>query len=269
MVKGALHIHSRYSDGEFTLAELRDRYIAAGCRFAGITDHADWFDDSRLAEYRLECAARSDDCFRFIPGLEYSCVDRMHVIGYGVTEPIDSTDPQMVIRHIRAHGGLAVVAHPKNAAFEAIEAFDPLPDGIEAWNSKYDGRYAPRPETFALLARIRTRRTGAHAFYGQDLHWKRQYRGLFTLVETATIQADDVLAALRAGRYVGMKAGRFGVNVVLPADGVLEPALAAQFARIHRRSDSMRVWTRHVKTWADGLGLRVPPPLKAQLRRMF
>ena len=157
MVKGALHIHSVYSDGEFTLAELRERYLEAGCRFACVTDHADYFDDmAKLEAYRRECDERSDDRFRFIAGLEYSCVDRMHILGYGVTAPIASTDPTTVIRHIQAQGGLAVIAHPKDTAFSSIEAFEPPPDGIEVWNTKYDGRYAPRPATFVRLP-IRTR----------------------------------------------------------------------------------------------------------------
>ena len=34
MLKGALHIHSTYSDGDFTLEELRGIFVRAGCRFA-------------------------------------------------------------------------------------------------------------------------------------------------------------------------------------------------------------------------------------------
>ena len=37
------------------------------------------------------------------------------------------------------------MAHPKGTMFPVIEAFEQLPQGIEVWNSKYDGRYAPRP----------------------------------------------------------------------------------------------------------------------------
>src|SRR6185437_8385538 len=75
MLQGVLHIHSTYSDGEFKLAELREIYLASGCRFACVTDHADAFasDPGRLDDYRRECDARSDDRFRFIAGLEYTC----------------------------------------------------------------------------------------------------------------------------------------------------------------------------------------------------
>jgi hypothetical protein len=266
MLQGALHIHSTYSDGEFSLAELRDLFVAAGCRFACVTDHADAFagDEARLEAYRRECAERSDARFAFVAGLEYTCIGRMHVLGYGVTTPIDSTDPEIVIRRIRDLGGIAVIAHPKDAAFDAVESFDPLPDGIEVWNTKYDGRYAPRPGTFALLGRAKARRPGILAFYGQDLHWRRQYRGLFTVVDSPTAQPAAVLAALAAGRFYALKDGH-----QLPSDGVLAPDALAAFARVHRRSQRMRAWLRRMKVWTEGVGVAVPQPIKAQLRRIF
>jgi len=263
MLKGVLHIHSTYSDGEFSLAQLRDLFAAAGCRFACITDHADALDGRHQA-YRRECEARSDERFCFVPGLEYGCVERMHVLGYGVTAPIPSIDPEAVIRRIRELGGLAVIAHPRDAAFAAIERFEPLPDGIEVWNSKYDGRYAPRPGTFALLDRLRARRADLRAFYGQDLHWKRQYRGLFTLVEADRPEPRAILAALRAGRFTAIKGGRR-----LPATGDVPADVLAAFARAHDRSQAMRRWIGRTKRWADGFGMPVPAPIKAQLRRMF
>jgi hypothetical protein len=266
MLQGALHIHSTYSDGEFSLAELRELFLEAGCRFACITDHADAFapDGGRLDAYRLECAARSDARFRFIPGLEFTCVDRMHVLGYGITTEIDSADPEEVIRRIRELGGLAVVAHPKDSAFPAIERFDPLPDGIEVWNSKYDGGGGPRPATFALLGRAKMRRSDMRAFYGQDLHWRRQYRGLFVMVEADAPERDAVLAALAEGRFSGMKD-----DLRLPSDGVLAPALLAAFERTHQRSQRLRAWMRRAKIGIEQIGLGVPRPIKAQLRRMF
>jgi hypothetical protein len=265
MVKGALHIHSVYSDGEFTLAELRELYLEAGCQFACVTDHADWFEDgAKLEAYRRECDARSDARFRFIAGLEYSCVDRMHILGYGTTAPVASADPETVIGHIQSHAGIAVVAHPRESAFAAIEKFNPSPDGIEVWNSKYDGRYAPRSATFAMLGRIRQRHPHAHAFYGQDLHWKRQYRGLLTILHIDSADRRQVLDALKSGMYAGAKG-----DTLLPSNGALTPALLRDFERTYERSHRMRLWIREAKSFAEGVGVRVPPSVKAQLRRIF
>lgn len=265
MIKGVLHLHSTWSDGDLTIPELRDVFVEAGCRFACITDHSDWLDDERLAAYRAECDAYSDERFRFVASLEYSCADRMHILGYGVTAPIQSMDPETVIRHIQAEGGLAVIAHPKDTAFDAIERFDPMPDGIEVWNSKYDGRYAPRPGTFALLARLQARRSTIRAYYGQDLHWRRQYRGLYAYVDVDRPDRAAILAALASGAYSGMKD-----DLVLPSDGVLAPGLLASFERRQRRTQAMRAVARQTKRWVvDGLGVPMPAGVKAQLRRIF
>ena len=264
MLKGVLHIHSTYSDGDFTLAELRDLFVRAGCRFACVTDHADAFDAEKIAAYERECAERSDAHFQFVPGLEYSCVNRMHILGYGSTKLSASTDPQQVIAHIASAGAIAVVAHPRDDAFGAIEAFEEVPHGIETWNTKYDGRYAPRPGTFALLARIRARVPGTLAFYGQDLHWRKQHRGLFVLVDAAKPDRAAVLGALGRGAYVGVKDG-----LELPSSGELPSELVAHFGRVHERSQRLRSWIRRTKMWADGLGIALPGAMKAQLRRIL
>ncbi|HEX8723195.1 MAG TPA: PHP domain-containing protein, partial [Pyrinomonadaceae bacterium] len=182
MPRAVFHCHSTYSDGECTLAELRELFVAEGVDFACMTDHAEFFDGERLRAYREECDALSDDAFRFVAGLEYECERRMHVLGYGVTTLAGTTDPQEVIRHIEAAGGVSVIAHPMDSMFDWIETFDALPDGVEAWNSKYDGRYAPRAGTFRLIGRLRARKPGLRAFYGTDLHWRHQYRGLLNVV---------------------------------------------------------------------------------------
>jgi len=266
MLPGVLHIHSTYSDGEFSLSELRHLFIRMGLRFACITDHADAFDAdrSRCDRYVRECERLSDRSFRFVPGLEYTCVDRMHILGYGVTGRIASEDPEQVIAAIRRQGGIAVIAHPKNTAFASIERFEPLPDGIEVWNSKYDGRYAPRPATFCLLAATRARRSDMRAFYGQDLHWRRQYRGLTVEVDASSLDRDSILNALAEGRFCGVWEGQR-----LASNGVLEPALMARFERAQRRTQSMRAWIRTAKSWVDAVGIGVPAPVKAQLRRIF
>ena len=54
MLKGAIHLHSTYSDGEFTLSELREVMISAGCDFVCMTDHAESFDDEKLEAYVRE-----------------------------------------------------------------------------------------------------------------------------------------------------------------------------------------------------------------------
>ncbi len=264
MVKGALHVHSTYSDGERTLAELRALFRDADCAFVCVTDHADAFTAERVLEYRAECESLSTPDFTMVPGLEFGCDRRMHVIGYGVTRLCESTDPQEVIAHIAACGGISVIAHPQDAAFSWIESFETLPDGIEVWNTKYDGQYAPRARTFRLLERLRSRRPDMLAFYGQDLHWLRQYRSLYTQVDAAEHTAGGLLAAIRRGAFRGEKA-----DLVLPSSGKVDASLLARFERVNGRWMRVRAVLRSANALVKRFGATVPAPVKARLRRVF
>jgi hypothetical protein len=264
MLKGAMHVHSTYSDGEFTLAELRRVFLDGGCAFVCMTDHAEYFDPDQLRQYIDECQALSDDRFLFVAGLEYECEERMHILGYGATQRVDSQDPETVIRHIEQQGAVSVIAHPKNDFFEWIEKFETLPQGIETWNSKYDGRYAPRPGTFALLQRLRERKPEMRSFYGQDLHWKRQFRRLFVQLDSAPTNAQGILAALANGAYSGVKG-----ELVLPSSGILDQELLSQFANAHAISYRMWQFLKQSKQALDRVGIRVPESVKAQIRRIF
>jgi len=264
MLKGALHAHSTYSDGEFTLEELRKIFIAEGCCFLCVTDHAEYFDQASIQRYVAECESLSDHSFRFVPGLEYRCIGDMHILGYGATKLTESTDPEEVIRHIGSQGAIAVIAHPKNAFFPWIEAFQTLPLGIEVWNTKYDGRYAPRPGTFELLQRLKESFPEMRAFYGQDLHWKHQYRGLHLVLDCDSQQTDAIRIALAKGKYTALKD-----NLQLSSDGILPPELLEEFGRVQARSYRMWRFLKAGKQRLERLGIRVPESLKAQLRRIF
>jgi hypothetical protein len=264
MLKGVLHIHSRYSDGEFTLDELRKIFLSEGCSFVCMTDHAEYFDEDSVRHYVAECESLSDTKFRFVPGLEYRCERNMHILGYHATQLTQATDPQEVIRHIDAQGAVSVIAHPKNDFFQWIEGFAAMPRGIETWNTKYDGRYAPRSGTFALLQRLKQQSPGMHAFYGLDLHWKKQFRSFFVTLDCDSVETDAILAALRMGKYAGQKD-----DLQLPSSGILPGPLLEQFDRVHARFDRMRRWSKSGKKVLDRWGIRFPESVKAQLRRIF
>ena len=264
MLKGAIHIHSTYSDGEFTLPELRALFIAEGCSFVCMTDHAEAFDEQKLEAYKSECAALSDSSFRFVHGLEYECEQRMHILGYGAERLASTKDPQQVIKHIDSQSAISVIAHPKDAFFSWIESFEALPAGIETWNSKYDSRYAPRPGTFSLLQDLQRRKPNMLAFYGQDLHWKKQFHGLFVELDCDSNEPRQVLNALRQGRYSGLK-GEWS----LPSNGKLPENLLAHFKTQHRKSDRMRNVFRSGKKALDQMGIKIPASVKAKLRGIF
>jgi hypothetical protein len=169
-----------------------------------------------------------------------------------------------VFHHIASQRAISVIAHPKNDSFSWIESFTALPAGIETWNTKYDGRYAPRPGTFALLQRLKERAPQMQAFYGQDLHWKKQYRGLRIVLDCDSLQPASILDALATGAYTGEKD-----DLRLPSSGVLPDAQLVEFGQRQERSQNMWRVLKNSKQTLDRLGIRIPESLKAQLRRIF
>lgn len=263
MLKGAIHTHSTYSDGEFTLEELREVLVAGGCKFLCVADHAEYFDAKELRKFVDHCTALSDQRFLIVPGLEYRSQEGMHILGYGMTTQVATTDLQKIIEGIEKKGGIPVIAHPKESMFGLIESLRSLPKGIEIWNSKYDGQYAPRPATIVLLQRLKQRKPDMRAFYGQDLHWRHQHRGLFTLAQCETLQRDSILHVLASGHYCGSKGG-----TVLPSSGDFPQKMVHRFDVVHRRSARLQKLLEAGKRLSDRLGVKVPPGLKAQIRRV-
>ena len=263
-MKGALHAHTTFSDGEFSLEELRHAYVRRGYQFVCLADHAEYFDERRIALYRAETRRLSDASFCFVAGLEYECPERMHILGLGTTELFRTRDPQEVIRSIESDGGISIIAHPRAQDFSRIEAFELPPAGIEVWNSKYDGRYAPRIQCFELLQRIRERDPRVRAYYGQDLHFRHQYTGLHVDLDAAVLDPASIVAALRAGRFVATSG-----EVNLTSDGSLDRSLASRFGQLNARSRRMSTLARKSKSVLDSVGIRIPARLKGQLRRLF
>lgn len=260
MIPCALHVHSTWSDGEFTLEELRAVFLRQGVRAVFMSDHDTAFVPAQLQAYRDACAAVSDDQLRVIAGLEFTAPDRMHIVGYGVTELSPDPAPEAIFRHVSAHEGFSVLAHPRDDHFARIEKLSELPDALEVWNSKYDGKRGPRARTFALLGRLRQRTPGLLAAYGQDLHWRNQYRELITWVDATSNEPATLLGALRRGAYEARTR-----TLSLPSDGRVDSAVLADLDRAQVASS--RTY-RLLKLVAPAARL-LPAWLKSHVRRYF
>jgi len=138
-----------------------------------------------------------------------------------------------------------------------------MPTGIEVWNTKYDGRYAPRPELFRLVQLLQARKPALRAFYGQDFHWKKQFRGLFNVLP-CPLNKSAILECFRSGDFCAVMG-----SLELPSHGRLPQPLLLQFAGIYRRSSRLRKLAIRAKNLAEGLGLTIPAAVKAELRKLF
>ncbi|MDH7601779.1 MAG: CehA/McbA family metallohydrolase [Armatimonadota bacterium] len=124
-LKGNLHTHTTFSDGDSEPSEVCRRYADNGYHFLSITDHGVFVDPADL---------RCSDLV-LIPGIELSTAATnepqlpIHVNGFGIRGSVavqqaetKSQTVQNCIDAIRAAGGIAQINHP-NFHF-ALNAYD-------------------------------------------------------------------------------------------------------------------------------------------------
>src|SRR5206468_2984299 len=99
---GILHVHSNLSyDGQNTLAEIAALAKLRGYRFVGMSEHSDTFEPQRMAYLVDECRRLSDASLLMIPGLEFTCDNRLHLLALGIDRYTDVRDPTLVTRFVK------------------------------------------------------------------------------------------------------------------------------------------------------------------------
>jgi len=217
-MRGVLHVHSTFSDGDQAVERIVYTLGAAGLEFVLMSDHAEVFDDRRMEEYVALCDSLSTSRFLVIPGLEFSFKGGViHILGYGITRRVRAPSMEELVDAVHDAGGIAVLAHPPAGSINLIGAIKMKLDGVEVWNGRYDGTVTPRAESFQLLSRIRLLNQRAAAYGGIDLHKIDQARNpVFVDVEANELERAAILDGLRSGRFTV-----HGGNLAIPASGHL------------------------------------------------
>ena len=156
---GALHMHTRHSDGTGTVDDLAAAARRAGLRWIIITDH-----DTLAAQSR---AGWIDDVLVIVD--HEITPDRNHFLALNVNTVVDKTlPPQQFIDAVYAAGGFGIIAHPDervhNFAKDNYRWDNWMVDGptkrngrvlgIELWNAMSDwGEHLTRRNLVPLLLR--------------------------------------------------------------------------------------------------------------------
>lgn len=129
--KGAIHIHTKFSDGTGNVDEISKAAKSAGLDWIVITDHN---------SLEVEEGIINGVCV--IKGEEISPQTSDHYVALGIKNLIlPDNNPQKYIDEVRWQGGFGFAAHPDEADFRKNSA-KPIkwsdksivPDGVEIWN---------------------------------------------------------------------------------------------------------------------------------------
>jgi PHP domain len=169
--RGIVHVHSVYSyDGKNTLEQIAALGRQRGYDFIGVTEHSDTFDRAKMAAFVAECRGLSDPSLILIPGIEFSCAGRLHLLALGIDQFSDAKDPVELTKFIQGQGGLAVVSHPSRYGYQIPSPLVAVMDGVEVWNASYDSRFVPDRKVVELWRTLKRDNEALTGFGGQDLH---------------------------------------------------------------------------------------------------
>jgi hypothetical protein len=136
-VRGALHVHTRRSDGSGTIDDVAAAAAKAGLQFIVLTDHGDGTRTPDAAVYQHGVLV--------IDAVEISANDG-HVVALGLSKtpyPLGG-DARDIVEDIARLGGMSIAAHPGSAKPELrwTEWASPF-DGIEWLNADSESRDEP------------------------------------------------------------------------------------------------------------------------------
>jgi hypothetical protein len=204
-LRGIVHVHSNFSyDGKHSLLEIAQAARSIGLDFVCMTEHSDTLDPHKVSSIAKECETLSSPDFLMIPGIEFTCLDNLHLLGIGIKSYISSSDPVEVSRFIQQEGGLSVIAHPMRKQYQMPPTLLSVVNGIEIWNVVYDGRYFPNAMALDLYSKAKISNPGLVAFLGRDLHRLRNYHETSIRLEDCELDERMILDALRTGKFRNM-----------------------------------------------------------------
>ncbi|WP_327403316.1 CehA/McbA family metallohydrolase [Streptomyces sp. NBC_01288] len=202
--RGDCHLHSWYSDGRRTPAEIAALARAAGLDFINSSDH-------NTPSSHPHWASEAGDDLLILLGEEVTTRNG-HVVALG-TEPGTFVDWRYrardnrfgrYAREIRRAGGLVVPAHPHATCIGCAWKFGfGEADAVEVWNGPYtpDDEIALASWDATLVASVRENREWLPAMGNSDAHRDPDAIGLpQTVVLAEDLTREAIQDGLRAGR---------------------------------------------------------------------
>ena len=260
MLKGIGHVHSTFSfDGKVELAEVHAFFAARGFDFVLMSEHVEHLDLARMQHIYDSCLRVSDSRCVLIPGIE---IDDLHILIFGIQRP-ESFDGNLPFT-LEAHrgGALIVLSHPVKIRKGIPDAVRPLLAGVEVWNSRYDGRRAPRPASLALFRELQAVSPQLAPFCGVDFHRQSDFSGVSLAVDAASRSPSDIVAALRASRF---RICNHGKPIPIYADS--SAWARALYGVKNRGFSACHDATVAVYRRLKASGIRMPAPLRRAIKR--
>jgi hypothetical protein len=258
-LKGISHIHSTFSfDGKVEIEKVHEFFAGHGFDFVLMSEHVETLDLGRMQEIYDACARVSTSRCVLIPGIE---IDDLHILIFGITRPERYDGIESFTQDCHAGGSLIVLSHPVKIRKGIPPLVLPMLAGVEVWNTRYDGRQAPRPASHDLFRELRKNSSGLFAICGMDFHNYPDFSPISLEVEAAGREPHSILDAIRRGRA---RICSHGSVIPIYDDS---PALATWALRVRSRIAAV-LYDGAVGCYRalKRVGFRIPRPIRRAVK---
>ena len=232
-LKVGLHTHTTLSDGRKTPEEAAAIYKAAGYDAIAITDHWKYHEGGEIGGLTILSGCEYNVC-----GMDgkSGVMETYHVVGVGMDRcPEIPTDlmqggalnvknghiremVRILVRAIRAAGGLAVLAHPAwsvNTPEQILDCGDF--DATEIYNSVSEFGESDRPYSGVIVDQLALGGTYLPLLATDDTHLYcgDETRG-FVMVEAEAVETLGMVEALRRGYFYASQGPEVHLERVSP-----------------------------------------------------
>ncbi|MCK4822406.1 CehA/McbA family metallohydrolase, partial [bacterium] len=182
-----LHTHSSYSDGIGNPQDILEGAKKKGLDGLAITDHNTLEGYFEAKEY--------DTNLLLVPGYEVETeAGHILVLGLEILPPnVESIRYDELIRWVRSHRGLTVLAHPAISRLHMDKWMRSPPDAVEVLNASYPLDY------FVKRGLKISERVGVAAVGGSDAHSTLAVGNAYTVVEAPNANVVDIVRAIKNG----------------------------------------------------------------------
>lgn len=212
-IKGLVHVHSNYSDGELSLKEIKKEAQRLGMSFVFLADHLPWIKRGRgLEEFQKECELLSDEKFLIVPGFEVETKEGYHILVYNGKVFVEDGIPVQRLFEIFSvkEEVFLVLAHASQVEQRPSQEFLERIDAVEVWNAKYGSRYGPDIKSLKWLGGI-----NSIAFAGSDAHSLFGLGKLWLNVEVKRLETKELIDSFKQNQFE-VSNGLLSINLKKP-----------------------------------------------------
>lgn len=261
ILKGVSHLHTNYSyDGKLSIQDLKDFLLKNDIDFALISEHSDYIVPHQAKKFIEDCHNLSDEKITLIPGFEVPYKDA-HILMIGVDRFFkNGPNREDELKVWKQHSQIAILAHPHRNKYLMHDAIKEVIDGIEIWNSQYDGILAPRMKALNILTNLVKKGENIFGYAGLDFHREEHIGGPVIVIESLNNQKDIVET---------LKSGKFAIkttNTTISSNGEITKGLPALLHIKSKLSIVTIAVSKKISAFASIIHLPIPQKLRSAIR---